>query len=191
MRYCSTDSITLLNLCSELCGRWHVLHSLSFTASKGEYFNIFSAKDIVHVNEEPDYHPGIAGAALLEFKLDNFFSFTALHERTLVTTRHPSNIKLTPKSQHDILTVIHCYSLCQGSAHLNSWLMQELDTHPFAGTQPPHGPCLHSSLSGEFLPLHPSILQVFLLFVERRILHLFPPGMQDSPSKSSSHVKYS
>lgn len=43
--------------------------------------------------------------------------FTALHDRTSVTTRHPSNIELTPKSQRDILTVIHCCSLCQESAH--------------------------------------------------------------------------
>lgn len=126
------------------------------------HFNIFSAKGIVHITEEPDYHSGIAGLALLEVKLGKKkkIFFTALHESTLATPRHPSNIKLTPKSQHDILTVMHCCSLCQGSAHLNSWLMQELDTHPFAGIQPPYGPCLHSSLSGGFLPLHPNMLQV-------------------------------
>lgn len=132
-----------------------------------EHFTIFSAKYVVPITEETDFYSGIADIALLEDKLGVklLLKKTALYRRTLVTGRHPYNIKPMPKSQHDILTVMSCCSLCQGSAHLNSWLVQELDTHPFTGTQPPYGPCLHSSLSGEFLPLHPNMLQVFSCFV--------------------------
>lgn len=89
-----------------------------------------------------------------------------------------------PKSQHDILTVMYCCFLCQGSAHLNSWLMQELDTHPSTGTQPP---CLHSSLSGEFLPLHPNTPSVFLL-CGSRTLHLLPPNVQDVAPVNLPHT---
>lgn len=120
------------------------------------------------------------------------FFFTALHESTLATPRHPSNIKLTPKSQHDILTVMHCCSLCQGSAHLNSWLMQELDTHPFAGIQPPYGSCLHSSLSGGFLPLHPNMLQVvFPMWWKDDSSFVSSQYARCSPRESSSHMKHS
>lgn len=194
MRYFSTNSITWLNSCWEACGRRYILHHLQ--QAKETISVSPSAKDIVHITEEPNYHSGIAGLALFEVKLwekKKSIFFTALHERILVTTRHPSNIKLTPKSQHDILTVMHCCSLCQGSAHLNSWLMQELDTHPFAGIQPPYGPCLHSNLSGEFLPLHPNILQVFFLFGESMTLHLFPPPPRARCSlrEFSSHMKHS
>lgn len=72
--------------------------------------------------------------------------------------------------------------------HISSWLMQELDTHPFAGIQPPYRPCLHSSLSGEFLPLHPNILQVFCLFDETATLHLFPPRVPETAPGNLSHT---
>lgn len=163
------------------CGRWGVFHSPSFTASKGENFSTFSTKDIVHITEEPDYHSGIAGLALLEVRFgvgggeggEKKLLFAALPKRALVTTRYLSNIKQTPKSQHDILSMMYYCFFCQRSAHLNSWLRQELETHPFTGVQPPYKPCLHFSLSAEILPLHPKILQVFSLFAERTTIHFF------------------
>lgn len=175
-------------------GRWDVFRSPSFTASKGENFSIFSTKDIAHITGESDYHSAIAGLALLEVRFGagggGLLICCSTQESALVTTRYPSHIKQTPKSQHDILSMLYCYSFCQRSAHLNSWLVQRLETHPL----------LEYSLLTS-LALSPVCQEKFFHCIQKYCKR-FPCLWKDNnsfvsdqcvrhkPRKSSSHTKH-
>lgn len=72
------------------------------------------------ITKEPDYYSRSARVALLENKFEAVLFFFFLNSPIYENFNHYKTFKkykLTPKSQHDILTVINCCSLCQGSAH--------------------------------------------------------------------------
>lgn len=119
MRCYLTDSITVLSLCSESCGTWPVLRSPSLTEWKREHFNL-SPPDMLYyqgtrlllkISKSSTAWRQVWGGAFFFFFLNSPIYENFNHYKTF------KKYKLTPKSQHDILTVINCCSLCQGSAH--------------------------------------------------------------------------